>query len=117
MAGGVQTIPELPGTPDSMRNGSPPSSSMFSWAPPSATDVGVIVQPRRTSSASAAETGLLLPRRHTMPRKHSRVLVVPSVAMVSLSPAKNNQEEKHDHVPSVRERSAIATRVDLPPEQ
>ena len=85
--------PHSPLTPSTPRSSSPLSGAFMNGRPVrgstgSAGDQSPLaVPPRRTSSASAAESGLLH-RRHTLPKKLSRVLVVPSVAIVSQSPDK-----------------------------
>ena len=79
--------PLTPGTPRS----SSPLAGIFANGTSSRVSAGdqSPVQPRRSSSASSAESGFLH-RRHTLPKKLSRVLVVPSVARVSQSPDKEH---------------------------
>ena len=104
----VPTIPETPTTPrtpDPARSSSP-SKTMFSssrgqpshlstTSTSSATaDGGIIVSPRRSSSASSADSTFLT-RRHTLP-KNSRVLVLPSVARVSLSQSPEKMQNFKD---------------------
>ena len=90
--------PHSPLTPNTPRSASPLSGSVVNgravWVNISgAGDRSPLAYPpRRTSSASAAESGLLH-RRHTLPKKHSRVLVVPSTAMVS----QNSDKELDTH--------------------
>ena len=80
-------LPLTPGTPRS----SSPLAGMFANGTSSRVSPGdqSPVQPRRSSSASSVESGFLH-RRHTLPKKLSRVLVVPSVARVSQSPDKEH---------------------------
>ena len=88
--------PLTPGTPRS----SSPLAGMFANGTSSRVSPGdqSPVQPRRSSSASSVESGFLH-RRHTLPKKLSRVLVVPSVARVSQSP-----DKEHDNSGKVDEK-------------
>ena len=89
-------LPLTPGTPRS----SSPLAGMFANGTSSRVSPGdqSPVQPRRSSSASSVESGFLH-RRHTLPKKLSRVLVVPSVARVSQSP-----DKEHDNSGKVDEK-------------
>lgn len=95
----IPPIPESPGSPHPPRSGSPSGAMFASGSPLTATttpDGGMIFPPRRTSSASSVEQGMLV-RRYSLPKKHSRVLVVPSVARVSMSPEKPHEKHSHGH--------------------